>query len=267
MWNEEAADAHGRRSGNRIYVCLAEDTINGRELSVAERIAVARRGSDRGGRHDQRNGLQNKVTVGIGMSVMVTVNVDTDLDLANGARGTIVGLVLDDEEPDLDEEARVVNLRFPPKYVLVKLDRTKAGRLEDLPEGVIPIEPMERKFKITVQPKSRTRLARDSTTRIVVRRQLPMTLSYAFTDYRSQGQTIRHVIVDIAKPPSGALTLFNIYVALSRSSGRDTIRLLRPFDEDILFAPVDAHLLAEDERLERLNAATKVWWEGVKTRA
>ncbi|KAH9943738.1 hypothetical protein B0H21DRAFT_695357, partial [Amylocystis lapponica] len=52
--------------------------------------------------------------------------------------------------------------------------------------------------------------------------------AYAFTDYRSQGQTISFVIVDIASPPSGSdLTLFNVYVALSRSSGRHSIRLLR----------------------------------------
>ena len=34
-------------------------------------------------------------------------------------------------------------------------------------------------------------------------RQFPVTLAYAFTDYRSQGQTIPHVIIDIASPPTG----------------------------------------------------------------
>ncbi|KAL1709675.1 hypothetical protein EV121DRAFT_252694 [Schizophyllum commune] len=56
------------------------------------------------------------------------------------------------------------------------------------------------------------------------RRQLPITPAYAFTDYRAQGQTLPSVIVDIAKVPSGKLNLFNVYVALSRSSGRSTIR-------------------------------------------
>ncbi|KAJ7865406.1 hypothetical protein B0H13DRAFT_1637101 [Mycena leptocephala] len=54
-----------------------------------------------------------------------------------------------------------------------------------------------------------------------------MTGAYAFTDYRSQGQTIPYVLVDIAKPPTGTLSFFNLYVALSRSSRRETIRLLR----------------------------------------
>ncbi|KAF8589185.1 hypothetical protein K439DRAFT_1292644, partial [Ramaria rubella] len=61
---------------------------------------------------------------------------------------------------------------------------------------------------------------------------------YRFTDYCSQGQTIPNIIVDIPTPPTGGrLTLFNLYVSLSQSSGQDTIRL------------------------EELNAKTSEWWE------
>ncbi|KAG2095410.1 hypothetical protein BD769DRAFT_1353011 [Suillus cothurnatus] len=60
-----------------------------------------------------------------------------------------------------------------------------------------------------------------------------MTAAYAFTDYRSQGQTIPYVLVDIATPPTGGLNLFNLYVALSRT---------------------------EDDRLKELDEQTKVWW-------
>ncbi|KAG1830514.1 hypothetical protein EV424DRAFT_1315396 [Suillus variegatus] len=60
-----------------------------------------------------------------------------------------------------------------------------------------------------------------------------MTAAYAFTDYRSQGQTIPYVLVDIATPPTGGLNLFNLYVALSRM---------------------------EDDRLKELDEQTKVWW-------
>ncbi|KAI0257795.1 hypothetical protein BC834DRAFT_838987, partial [Gloeopeniophorella convolvens] len=43
--------------------------------------------------------------------------------------------------------------------------------------------------------------------------------SLPFTDYRAQGQTIPKVVVDIAPPPTGAsLSMFSMYVALSRSS-------------------------------------------------
>jgi hypothetical protein len=96
-------------------------------------------------------------------------------------------------------------------------------------------------------------------------RQFPVTPVYAFTDYWSQGQTIKSVIVDVAKPPSGSgLSLFNIYVALSRSSGRDTIQLLHNFDRDALRQPLDEDLAAEDQRLEGLDATTKVWWDTIQ---
>ncbi|KAG1800778.1 uncharacterized protein HD556DRAFT_1229680 [Suillus plorans] len=49
----------------------------------------------------------------------------------------------------------------------------------------------------------------------VTHSQLPLTSAYAFTDYRSQGQTISHSIIYIGTPPSAKLTLFNAYVALS----------------------------------------------------
>ncbi|KAG1852685.1 hypothetical protein F4604DRAFT_1629041 [Suillus subluteus] len=64
-----------------------------------------------------------------------------------------------------------------------------------------------------------------------------MTAAYAFTDYRSQGQTIPYVLVDIATPPTGGLNLFNLYVALSRK------------------------LLEEDDRLKGLDERTTDWWK------
>lgn len=99
-----------------------------------------------------------------------------------------------------------------------------------------------------------------------------MTNAYAFTDYQAQGQTILHVIVDIAKPPSGSLNLFNLYlyVALSRSSGRGTIRLLRDFDDTIFMCSHTADLLAEDDRLLLMighRDGGMVEWNGVTPRS
>ncbi|KAH9033656.1 hypothetical protein EDB84DRAFT_1270089, partial [Lactarius hengduanensis] len=77
-----------------------------------------------------------------------------------------------------------------------------------------------------------------------------------FTDYKSQGQTLECVIVDIAKPPSGALTGFNAYVALSRSRGRNTIKLLRNFDPNLFTVHPNQQLRLEDNRLTALERAT-----------
>ena len=97
----------------------------------------------------------------------------------------------------------------------------------------------------------------------VKRKQYPLTAAYAFTDYRSQGQTIPYAIVDIATPPTGGLSLLNIYVALSRSSGRDTIRLLRDFDDKLFEKRDYCALLPEDERLDEMDRQTRMWYEQV----
>ena len=69
-----------------------------------------------------------------------------------------------------------------------------------------------------------------------------------------------YVLVDIASPPSGTLDLFNLYVALSRSSGHETIWLLRDFDMDLFKQSHDTALMDEDDRLEELNQITERWW-------
>ncbi|KIK17866.1 hypothetical protein PISMIDRAFT_110560 [Pisolithus microcarpus 441] len=88
--------------------------------------------------------------------------------------------------------------------------------------------------------------------------------AYAFTDYRSQGQTLASAIVDIATPPSGGLNLFNLYVALSRSRRRSHVRLLRDFDDSIFLKTHSNKLLMEDDRLEEENNKMRVWWNKVK---
>ena len=129
------------------------------------------------------------------------------------------------------------------------------GGLEGLEEGVIPVEPMQQSLVIKMP------IGGGKTTqRTVHRRQFPITPANAFTDYRAQGQTIGHVIVDIGKPPQGSLSLFNLYVALSRSSGQKTIRLLRDFDDKMLKQVHDFDLIEEDSRLERLDRQTETWW-------
>lgn len=89
---------------------------------------------------------------------------------------------------------------------------------------MIPIVPVKKSFTVNKGGQKIT----------VNRTQLPLTLAYAFTDYRSQGQTLQPVMIDIGPPPHGHLTPFNIYVALSRGTSRDNIRLLHDFDETLL---------------------------------
>jgi ATP-dependent exoDNAse (exonuclease V) alpha subunit len=68
----------------------------------------------------------------------------------------------------------------------------------------------------------------------VHRAQLPLTVAYAFTDYRAQGQSLKPVIVNIRPPFYGHLTPFSIYTALSRGIDHNNICLLQDFDENLL---------------------------------
>src|ERR1700730_10210098 len=75
-----------------------------------------------------------------------------------------------------------------PAYILVKLKRTQASQLDGLGESVIQAAST---YRIGVAVGNKT------VHRVVHRRQYPLTAAYAFTDYRAQGQTILHVIIDI----------------------------------------------------------------------
>lgn len=154
------------------------------------------------------------------MKVLVTLNVWTDADLANRTWGEIVDIILHLEEQLVDHEQRIVKLRQLLSYILVKL----LTPLPELLSNVVPIQPVKKTFSYT--PKGST------TSVSVIRCQwLLVTGTYTFTDYRSQGQTIKNVTVNITPPPSGGeLDTSNLYVALSGSSGRDTICILHIFE-------------------------------------
>ncbi|KAF8341226.1 uncharacterized protein EI90DRAFT_3285428 [Cantharellus anzutake] len=117
------------------------------------------------------------------------------------------------------------------------------SRMGDIPDGVVPIFP---KYQLKIG---------GGKAKSVKWKQLPITGAYGSTDYRA------HVIINLTTPPTGALTPFSAYVALSHSSGRKTIRLLRDFDETLFTRPVCEALKWADSQFEELNKKTKEHWE------
>jgi hypothetical protein len=109
--------------------------------------------------------------------------------------------------------------------------------LPGLEKGIVPITPIRNCFQIKLPSGSNTTLWRE---------QLPLTPAYSFTDYCSQGQTLPCVLIDLATPPTGGLTQFNAYVALSRSQSRETARLLRNFNDKLLTTQPNENLVLED---------------------
>ncbi|KIM61897.1 hypothetical protein SCLCIDRAFT_120672 [Scleroderma citrinum Foug A] len=146
-------------------------------------------------------------------------NIETNLNITNGAQGIIVDIVLDPDKNYSSDAEEVVTTKLL-LYLLVKLDWTQMTPLDGLEESVIPVESVTQTLQIQLPGNE------GKTIWCTVKHcQFPVTPAYAFTNYHSQGQTIPHIIVDIATPPTGGLNLFNLYVVLSCSSGRSMIRL------------------------------------------
>lgn len=241
-WNEAACTKHSRASGNIEYSFYAEDTVHQRRLSTGERFAVASLS------FDDTDRLPTQLTISLQMKVMVTKNICTQAGLANGTRGTIAQIVLDEREPSCETSNAQgrITLMFPPTMLLLKPTVSVTSNFQGIPAGSIPIFPDQGSFKINT-----------STRATVHRRQFALTPAYAFTDFKSQGQTIERVIVDLGKTSSFALDPFHAYVALSRSRGRETIRLLRDFDHKLLCHHPCEDLRKEDERLLELAMKTR----------
>ncbi|KAG8724803.1 hypothetical protein FRC09_013989 [Ceratobasidium sp. 395] len=271
-WNDKSVEEHCRRTGEQLLTVKALDTCKDndtrRPIDRCEQYFAMKSGGNsqnsRKGRRE-RGGLPDEVQIAIGMKVMVTQNLNTDIDITNGARGEIVGIMLDPLEPTFSPTQPQVTLTQLPSYILVKLDRTRASTLPGLEAGVIPVVPSTRNYSISI-PFVQSDGQICSVTRSVKRVQFPISPAYAFTDYRAQGQTLKKAIIDIAEPPTGGkLSQPNVYVALSRCSGLNSIRILRDFDRSILRRPINLDLIQDDERLERLNATTKAWWDHLNT--
>jgi len=243
-WNKAAIRKHCKQSGEVLYVSPAEDCVAQHPVSIPHRLLIQCLSEEQTGR------LSNEVELVIGMKVMITENIAPSANIANGSRGTITSILLDEREPVLTfsetEGVHFTRLIYPPAFIVIRLDFTELVQLLNLQKMEIPLSPISRSFRIGSRPST-----------MVNRRQLAITPAYAFTDFKAQGQTIEKLIVDIGKTVHFSLTPFNAYVALSRSSGREDIRLLRDF-EDHLFTHVPSEdLKVEDERLRELANETK----------
>ncbi|KIK81358.1 hypothetical protein PAXRUDRAFT_69665, partial [Paxillus rubicundulus Ve08.2h10] len=65
----------------------------------------------------ERGGLAKRVFIAIGMEVMVTFNIDTDIDVANGSRGYITDIILDENERKVPSTEPVVELEYLPAFI------------------------------------------------------------------------------------------------------------------------------------------------------
>jgi len=112
----------------------------------------------------------------IGMKAMVLLNIATEADIANGTRGVIQDIILDerDEESVANEEG-IIQLKYPPAILPFKPDRVSKLSFPGLVAGIIPLTPSRAKFMVR---------GRSGKAYKVERKQYAMTPGYAFTDFR-----------------------------------------------------------------------------------
>lgn len=260
-WNRMMTRKVCRDTKATLFVSPSEDYIKktGKPLSFTQRInlvtPVKRVKGAKGAKAVKGKrkatidrSLEPAVEIAIGMSVMLTRNTATNASLANGTRATIEDIHFDPREPPYDPAASVVYLVYPPAVIIIRPAVEIMPCFEGLLPGQVPIEPTAGVMHMEGKKLPFTR------------RQFALAPAYAFTDYRSQGQTIECVLVDISPVPTGGITPFNAYTALSRSRGRHTIRLLRDFRDSLFTHHPCIELEEEDARLEEMDQRTTDWF-------
>jgi hypothetical protein len=87
--------------------------------------------------------------------------------------------------------------------------------------------------------------------------QFPVTLAYAITDYKCQGETyFDGLLTDLHKPLTGSTQAASLYVQLSRVQSLQQLSIMRDFDPAELRTPLSEDLIDELEWEEEMDKMT-----------
>ena len=194
--------------------------------------------------------LEASMYLAVNSKVLLTYNLQQSVGLCNGATGFVKGIVY-------EKDAAPPSL---PLYTWVDFDNQYTGpsffNRQDYPErkGWFPIFP--RKTNWWSPKKRKNKTGEDNHSRTM----LPLRLSWAWTIWKAQGQTIKSkVVIDLgAKEVAAGLT----YVAFSRVTRFSDIGLPNGISWQRIFA-IGARLTmkrtrAEEARLDKLCEETAI---------
>lgn len=182
------------------------------------------------GRTSQR---LHRLPLVVGLPVMLSYNYDVDNGAVNGSIGRIKSIRY---ETEADQRFALSCVLDCPTYtgdVLPHLNTQEIAVLEDTVD--ISLD----------HPHSMKRLT-------LKRRQLPITPSFAFTVYKSQGLTLSRAAVDI----DSCRTTEEAYTMLSRVKSLDSLMILRPFASDRISSRQSEESRQEFRRLKQLHLMT-----------
>jgi ATP-dependent exoDNAse (exonuclease V) alpha subunit len=193
---------------------------------------------------NQAGGLVSTLYLCEGAKVLLTKNLAQQVGLCNGATGTIVAFVYENDKPP-------PNL---PEYVIVDFGDSYKGRpfFGDDPDkaGWVPIFPETHEWQ-SQDSTNVNEMASHSRT------MLPIRLCYAWTIWKAQGQTLKcKVVVNLGKTEKEhGLT----YTAFSRVTKASDIGILGGFPKDRLIDKVakQAKMKARIREESRLNGIVR----------
>lgn len=170
------------------------DKINQYKLNEIEGQSIFFKGTTTGNFSDKQFPAADQLEMKTGARVML-LNNDPDGRWINGTLGTLFQIRSD--------------------HVLVKLDN---GELET-------IEPVTwMAYKTRLNPETMTLESKE----VGSFRQMPLRLAWAITIHKSQGKTFEKVAIDLGR---GAFAHGQTYVALSRCTSLNGLKLVRPIDQ------------------------------------
>ncbi|CAM9906537.1 unnamed protein product, partial [Hapterophycus canaliculatus] len=169
------------------------------------------------------NDLPTKACLAVGAPVVLHKTPQfVLLGVCNNSDGDIHGIELDPREEYLAQRRpgyALVHLRYPPLRVTIYIQSAyEAGlQLDGLPRGVIAVASIEKTLSVVGIAKRRFTIRR---------RQVPLTAGCLSSVYRSQGHTMRSIILDIRDPPRNRIDSAAIHVVLSRATCLEDLYLL-----------------------------------------
>ena len=253
--NREAVAQLAAESREPIFVSLAEDSLPTKldPLTVRE-VQKLRKLPD-----STTQSRLSALPLTVGMRVILRHNIAIDLGLVNGAEGTIVKIVLDDEEKLPDElkhqrqpgqPAVIRQLRHVPAYVIIRFD-------DIIMPSQMPGTRSRREAIIVPDQVSYYTPLRRNKRQLVYRHQLPITPTRAMTVQMGQGRTMEPLLADADMTDARGSKHTKLYVMLSRCRTLHGLRLLRHFHHGELHNNRPDHVIVKEmQRLEKMQAIT-----------
>lgn len=197
-----------------------------------------------------------------GMPVVVNKNAYTGLKVVNGAEFTAADIIPDPKFPGY-HLADDVTIHFgPPLGILLESQDTKNLAIPGLPTGTVLIRPITH----TLDPANSNYRFQSGK---CARRGLPVAPAFVLTDYKAQGKTFEHVLLELrgnrmtnGQPSKCDFT--SLYVQLSRCRTLQGIKLLSPIrHQDFIGNQPDQRILNAMQRLTDLAAETRRLFESL----